>query len=962
VTFKDHDGVTLKTQAVDHGRSAVPPPDPVREGYHFTGWDVPFATVTSELEVTARYAVNQYTIHFDSNGGTAVADITQDYGTPVMPTATPVREGYGFGGWNPPLPDVMPANDMTVTAVWHADQYSVTFRDHHGTVLKTQVVAYGNSAAAPADPSREGHTFAGWDVPYGNITSDLVVTARYTVNQYTISFDSSGGTAVPAVTREYGTAVNPPPEPSREGYLFAGWQPALPAVMPGQNLTLTALWSIRQYTVTFRDHDGKVLKSELVDHGNGATAPPDPGGEGRRFIGWDMSFDTVTANLVVRALYSGPMKIEPVAPCEPVDASETVFVWKQAPAATWYMLFVQANEGEYKFSQWYEIQDDSPGFPDADCSGTECTVSLDHTLETGTYTWWVKGWNQYGDGEWSDGMAFIVFAEAAPPGKIVPTAPSGQVDGKNMTFDWQADDTATWYKLFVQDNADRDNKYVQWYEIENNSDRYPEADCSGGICSVSLDMTFDTGSYTWWVLGWNNHGSGEWSYGMPFTVHREAVTPLKIELVSPSGRINGTEPAFAWKADENATWYKIFIQRQGHSYKFTQWYELEDHSAKYPETACSGDTCVVILDESLEEGDYTWWVMGWNDLGNGEWSDGMNFVVEDAIFLTDEAPDYTVAAGSQARIYGSDASNTITLGRGAKAVMVEFPGHNAVVIQSGDNWFTVSRSGMVVTMNGPDGTVLKLPASTSVQTISFPNRTLTLTVFDGRVMLDNYVITETPVNVITQEGVCGAWVSPDNWKQFDCYNLAAIGRTTNDDPFSPSWRLIGGYWPWGRKGPAPDQWHDTNTPNFAHGPVGPGAGETNSGSIPGWNQTGVTGGAWSDSRKTANDPCPEGFRVPNRSHWQGVLANNEQRTTGTWNQDDTNYSSALFLGNDLMLPAAGYRYFSTGSLYHRGYFGYYWTTTEGSTGQAWRLGFGTSGAGLNTLQFSRGFSVRCVVE
>jgi hypothetical protein len=88
---------------------------------------------------------------------------------------------------------------------------------------------------------------------------------------------------------------------------------------------------------------------------------------------------------------------------------------------------------------------------------------------------------------------------------------------------------------------------------------------------------------------------------------------------------------------------------------------------------------------------------------------------------------------------------------------------------------------------------------------------------------------------------CGAYVAPGVWKEFDCYNLAAVGKTTNDDPFTPSWRLIGGYWQWGRKGPDPSQWHDTNTEHFAHGPTGPGETEANDSSISNWWNTSKAG-------------------------------------------------------------------------------------------------------------------------
>jgi uncharacterized protein (TIGR02145 family) len=209
---------------------------------------------------------------------------------------------------------------------------------------------------------------------------------------------------------------------------------------------------------------------------------------------------------------------------------------------------------------------------------------------------------------------------------------------------------------------------------------------------------------------------------------------------------------------------------------------------------------------------------------------------------------------------------------------------------------------------------------------------------------------------------CGAFIAPGVWREFDCYNLAAIGKTTNDDPFTPSWRLVGGYWQWGRKGPEPNEWYDTNSPNYAHGPTGPDTGSVNSGEISGWDQTEAFDGAWSDIYKTANDPCPEGFRVPTRSQLDGVLNNNNQNTVGSWTSNDTNYSSARLFGEDLMLPAGGLRLSVSGALNYRGSYGRYWSSTE-SGNSAWRLRLNSGDVDMaNSGSRGRGFSVRCVAE
>ncbi|MBR3382417.1 MAG: InlB B-repeat-containing protein [Clostridia bacterium] len=185
VTFKDWDGTTLKTEQVIEGGSATAPANPSRVGYTFTGWDVAFNNVTSDLTVTAQYTINTYTVTFKDWDGTTLKTQTVNYGGAATAPANPTRVGYTFTGWDKAFTNV--TSNLTVTAQYTINTYTVTFKDWDGTVLKTQTVNYGGAATAPADPIREGYTFAGWDKAFNNVTSDLVVTATYTENEIGVS-------------------------------------------------------------------------------------------------------------------------------------------------------------------------------------------------------------------------------------------------------------------------------------------------------------------------------------------------------------------------------------------------------------------------------------------------------------------------------------------------------------------------------------------------------------------------------------------------------------------------------------------------------------------------------------------------------------------------------------------------------------------------------------------------------
>ena len=135
--------------------------------------------------------------------------------------------------------------------------YTVTFDTNGGSKVNSQTVPYGETAEAPASPAKTGYTFAGWYLEGEKfnfstpVTKDMTLTAKWTANQYTITFDTDGGSAVAPITQDYGTAITAPEAPTKTGYTFAGWNPVLPAAMPAENLTITAQWSPDIYAITY---------------------------------------------------------------------------------------------------------------------------------------------------------------------------------------------------------------------------------------------------------------------------------------------------------------------------------------------------------------------------------------------------------------------------------------------------------------------------------------------------------------------------------------------------------------------------------------------------------------------------------------------------------------------------------------------------------------------------------------
>ena len=246
VTVKPENGEADITITQDYGTPITSPADPIREGYTFIGWDreIPKTMPAENITVTAQWEINRYTITFDTAGGSEIAPITQDYGTNITAPDNPTREGYNFIGWDREIPKTMPAENMTVKAQWEINQYAITFDTNGGSEIAPITQDYGTAITAPADPTRKGYTFKGWDkeIPKTMPAENITVKAQWEINQYTIAFDTNGGSEIAPITQDYGTEITAPDNPTRKGYTFRGWDKEIPKTMPAENITITARW------------------------------------------------------------------------------------------------------------------------------------------------------------------------------------------------------------------------------------------------------------------------------------------------------------------------------------------------------------------------------------------------------------------------------------------------------------------------------------------------------------------------------------------------------------------------------------------------------------------------------------------------------------------------------------------------------------------------------------------------
>ncbi|MCX5775226.1 MAG: InlB B-repeat-containing protein [Firmicutes bacterium] len=264
---------------------------------------------SSESSSSSSSIVVTHTIAFEENGGSTVADITQQVGSSVSAPTAPSKTGYTFVGWYSDSSlttaytfTVMPNQDITLYAKWQINQYTITFVTNGGSSVAAILADYNAAVSAPTAPTKTGYTFAGWfsdsalTTPYTFSTMPLggtTVYAKWDVKEYTITFNSNGGSDVSPITQAFNSVVSEPVPPTKTGFSFIGWftNEALTnayvfSTMPAENLTLFAKWVINQYTITFAVDGGSSVTAITQNYDTTVIAPENPSKLGFIFTGW----------------------------------------------------------------------------------------------------------------------------------------------------------------------------------------------------------------------------------------------------------------------------------------------------------------------------------------------------------------------------------------------------------------------------------------------------------------------------------------------------------------------------------------------------------------------------------------------------------------------------------------------------------------------------------------------------
>ena len=344
----DANGVVDGSGIYQHGATATLNAIP-NAGYHFVQWsdgnaDNPRTImVVSDTTMTAEFVINEYTVALTSGAnGVVEGDGVYQHGATATLNATP-NAGYHFVQWsdgNTDNPRTMTIiSDITLSAKFAINVYSVRFLDWNGTEIKGESVEYQSAATAPDDPTREGYTFIGWDNDFSKITEEMTITAQYQINRYQVRFMDYDGTELQMDSVEYQSAAIAPYDPYRQGYTFIGWDKDFTAIIA--DLDVYAQYEMgedHEMTIVFtnsEDNDSEIYSQALT-----IKIPAAPEIIGFTFLYWQPVAEPLTDVITIQAIYKSDIPtanevyINPANPAQKLLRNGQVYILQDGQTYT----------------------------------------------------------------------------------------------------------------------------------------------------------------------------------------------------------------------------------------------------------------------------------------------------------------------------------------------------------------------------------------------------------------------------------------------------------------------------------------------------------------------------------------------------------------------------------------------------------------------------------------------------
>ena len=382
VSFDTLGGSHVTSQTIEKGEKVSVPSIPTRDGYIFSEWQLDGVKydfskgVTSNITLTASWVVDdrvQYTVKFDTKGGSALEDVMVREGDVLTSPADPTKEGFILEGWylGKEIYDFTKpvTKDMTLVAIWkevEEDQFVVTFNTDGGSTVKKQTVTAGNKVKKPTNPTKTGYKFVEWQLDGETFDFNTIIDEDVTLKavwekkaQYTVTFDTKGGSTVNSVKVYEGDKVSKPVIPTRKGYAFVEWQldgKAYNFASPvTKDITLVAIW---EEVVTGVSLSKTNLELTVGDDAT-LVATIEPSSLADKKITWSSdktSVATVSQDGKVTAVGAGTAKITATVDGKTATCTVTVakkityeIEYKEASGTSLAQnyLFIKSSEDEY---------------------------------------------------------------------------------------------------------------------------------------------------------------------------------------------------------------------------------------------------------------------------------------------------------------------------------------------------------------------------------------------------------------------------------------------------------------------------------------------------------------------------------------------------------------------------------------------------------------------------------------